>query len=119
MLLPTGWLPQGLAVRFLDGESQNALVAHLVQEFGTVVIAVGLVFLWCASRKQYSRSLHWAMTLYFLLDALIHWVGPDGLIGSWRRGFINSIPFAVMLLLGLLQWRASAQGQQIAETERS
>jgi hypothetical protein len=47
------------------------------------------------------------MALYFSLNALIHWIGPDGVIGSWPRGVANSIPLAVMLLLGLLQLRAS------------
>jgi hypothetical protein len=70
-----------------------------------VVLALGLVFLWYAGRKEPSRGFHWAITLYFALDALIHWVGPDGLIGSWQRGITNSIPLAVMLLLGLQQLR--------------
>ena len=107
MLLPTGWLPQGLADGMLAGEVPSPFVGHVLQEFGTVLLALGLVFLWCASRKEQSRGLHWALTFYFALDALIHWVGPDGPIGSWSRGVINSIPFAVMLLLGWLQLRVS------------
>ncbi len=47
-------------------------VAHLLQEFGTVVLALGFVFLWYATRSKQSRGFHWAMTLYFSLDALIH-----------------------------------------------
>jgi hypothetical protein len=117
MLLPTGWLPQRLADDFLAGEIPSAFVSHLLQEFGTVVLALGLVFLWYATRKEQSRSFHWAMTLYFSLDALIHWVGPEGLIGSWRRGITNSIPAAVMLLLGLLQLRASERVRQSPPTE--
>ena len=112
MLLPTGWFPQGLAGKLLAGETLNSFVSHLLQEFGTVVLALGFVFLWCANRKEYSRSLHWAITFYFSLDALIHWVGPEGLIGSWSRGIINSIPLAVMLLFGLLQLRESGRMSQ-------
>ena len=86
--------------------------AHdLLQEFGTVVLALGFVFLWHAHRKEQSSSFHWGMTAYFTLDALIHWIGPDGLIGSWPRGITNSIPLVVMLLLGLLQLRASRANQ--------
>ena len=107
MLLPTGWLPRGIADTILPGEPLNAFAEHLLQEFGTVVLALGLVFLWRARRKEYSRGFHWAMTFYCSLDALIHWVGPEGLIGSWPRGIVNSIPFAVMLLVGLPQLRAS------------
>jgi len=112
MLLPTGWLPQSLADDFLAGETPSSFVRHLLQEFGTVVLALGCVFLWYASRKEQSRSFHWAITFYFFLDALIHWVGPEGLIGSWPRGIANSISFAVMLLLGVLQLMASRRMRQ-------
>src|SRR5262245_16270193 len=109
MLLPIGWFPEGLAGRLLAGEILDPFSGHLLQEFGTVVLALGLVFVWRSSRKEYSFIFHWAMTLYFSLDALIHWVGPQGVIGSWPRGITNSVPFAVMLLLGVLQLRASGQ----------
>jgi hypothetical protein len=112
MLLPTGWLPQGLADDILAGENPSSFVGHLLQEFGTVVLALGCVFLWYANRKEQSRSFHWAITVYFSLDALIHWVGPEGLIGSWPRGIVNSIPFAVMLLLGVLEFVASKRMRQ-------
>ena len=65
---------------------------HLTQEFGTLAIAVGLVFLWQARRDEPSRSLHWLLTLYLVLDSSIHWVGPQGLMGSVQRRLINSIP---------------------------
>jgi hypothetical protein len=107
MLLPTGWLPQSLGNNILAGEVPTPFFEHLLQEFGTVVLALGFVFLWYANRKEQSRGFHWAMTFYFSLDALIHWVGPEGLIGSWSRGIVNSIVFAVMLVLELLQLRAS------------
>jgi hypothetical protein len=111
MLLPTGWLPQTLTDDILAGEVPSSFVEHLLQEFGTVVLALGFVFLWHANRKEQSRNFHWAMTFYFSLDALIHWIGPEGLIGSWPRGIVNSIPLAVMLLLGLLQLRAPERVQ--------
>ena len=109
MLLPAGWLPQGLANNIPAGEIASAFVGHLLQEFGTVVLGLGLMFLWRANRKDHSPVFHWAMTFYLMLDALIHWVGPQGPIGSWTRGIVNSIPFAVMLLLGLLQLRRAAR----------
>jgi ABC-type Fe3+ transport system permease subunit len=65
MLLPTGWLPQKLTDDVLAEVTANSFVEHLLQEFGTVVLALGFVFLWYANRKEHSRSFHWAMTLYF------------------------------------------------------
>jgi hypothetical protein len=107
IVLPLGWLPQSLGGDMLAREAPSLFLEHLLQEFGTVVLALGLVFLWYARRTELSSAFHWMVTLYFALDALIHWVGPEGLVGSWSRGIINSIPFALMLLLGLLQLRAA------------
>jgi hypothetical protein len=49
------------------------------------VIAIGLVFLWQARRDEPSHRLHWLLTLYLALDSVIHWVGPQGLIGRIMR----------------------------------
>jgi hypothetical protein len=112
MLVPTGWLPESFSPDALVGETPSPFVGHLMQEFGTVVIAVGLVFLWRASRREFSRAFHWAMTVYFCLDSLIHWVGPDGPIGSGPRGITNSILPAMMLLLGILELGTSNRLQR-------
>ena len=107
MLIPAGWFPQRLADRLLAGEILNPFGQHLLQEFGTVVLALGFVFLWYSRREKLSRTFHWAMTLYVSLDALIHWVGPQGIIGSLSRGIINSIPFGILLVLGLIEIRST------------
>jgi hypothetical protein len=111
MLLPTGWLPEEFLREILSGEKSSPFMSHLLQEFGTLVIALGLVFVWCASRKEVNRALHWLLTFYFSLDALIHWVGADGLLDSWRRGIVNLIPFAVMFVLGVLLQRGARRSQ--------
>lgn len=111
MLLPAGWLPAGVMAGVAGEAQRSAFTAHLLQEFGTVVLGLGFVFLWYAGREVHSRAFHWAMTFYLALDALIHWVGPEGSIGSWQRGIANSIPFAVMLTLGLLELRVPARRQ--------
>jgi len=104
ILTPTGWLPEGLTAILMAGEIPSPF-GHILQEYGAVFLALGFVFLWYAKRNEQSRGFHWAMTLYFFLNAFIHWVGPEGLVGSWSSGIINSIPFLVMLLLGVLQQR--------------
>ena len=109
MVLPLGWVSPAWAgdeaVHPYAAAAPDSYLNHLTQEFGTLAIAVGFVFLWQARRAEHSRSLHWLLTLYLLLDASIHWVGPQGLIGSWRRGLVNSIPPLVFLTLGLLLGR--------------
>jgi hypothetical protein len=101
MVLPIGWLPQGLADDFLSGEPHGPFLDHLLQEYGAVVLALGFVFLWYASRKERSPV--------FFLNALIHWIRPHGPCGSWRRGIVNSIPFVALLVLGWLQSRKTAR----------
>jgi hypothetical protein len=103
MLLPAGrtssqWV--GSAAVLYDAAAPESFLNHLTQEFGTLVIAVGLVFLWQARCPEPSRSLHWLLTFYIVLDSSIHWVGPQGLIGSLQRGLVNSIPPLLLLALG-------------------
>jgi hypothetical protein len=108
--LPAGWISPRWAgddgAPLYAAAAPESFLNHLTQEFGTVVIAVGLVFLWQARREEHSRSLHWLLALYLVLDASIHWVGPQGLIGSLQRGLVNSIPPLLLLMLGFLWWRA-------------
>ena len=112
--LPAGWISLrwlGDDVRRLyESAAPESYLNHQTQEFGTLAIAVGLVFLWQAWRSEHSRSLHWLLTLYLLLDASIHWIGPQGLIGSFRRGAINSVPLVLLLILGIL-WSRVPEGR--------
>ena len=112
MLLPAGWLPQRITDRVLPVEIPNTYFGHLLQEFGTLALALGFVFLWYAARKETSLTFQWAITAYFFFDAVIHWFEPDGFQGSWSRGIVNSIPFLVMLLLGIAQLRAANRAKQ-------
>ena len=114
IVLPLGLLPPDLVQSVLAGETLNDYFEHFVQEFGTVVLAVGFVFLWCARLPKIDITLHWALTFYFALDMLIHWVSPDGVISTWQRGVTNTVPFAVMLLLGVLLSRSPRQASGTA-----
>ena len=122
MLLPAGWISSqwaGGAAVLYDAAAPESFLNHLTQECGTLVIAVGLVFLWQARCPEPSRSLHWLLTFYLVLDSLIHWVGPQGLIGSLQRGLINSIPPLVLLALGLLRERANRSRARARSGSRS
>ena len=115
MVLPLGWVSYGWADpeagALYEAAAPESYLNHLTQEFGTLAIAVGFVFLWQARRSEPSRNLHWLLTVYLMLDSLIHWVGPQGLIGSLQRGVTNSIPPLLFLILGLLwQRRRNVEG---------
>ena len=106
ILAPAGLLPQGLIDSFLGDETITPLMGHFLQEFGSVFVALGVIFIWYASRREPSPGFHWAVTFYFFINASIHWVGPSGFTDSWQSGTFNTIPFALMLVLGILQRRA-------------
>lgn len=114
MVLPLGWVSASWvgpdAVQY-ETAAPASYLNHLTQEFGTLAIAVAFAFLWQGSRSEPSRSLHWLLTVYLMLDSLIHWVGPQGLIGSLQRGVINSIPPLVFLVLGILWMRRDRRGR--------
>ena len=114
MVLPLGWVSASWvgpdAVQY-ETAAPASYLNHLTQEFGTLAIAVAFAFLWQGSRSEPSRSLHWLLTVYLMLDSLIHWVGPQGLIGSLQRGVINSIPPLVFLALGILWMRRDRRGR--------
>ena len=108
--LPAGWISPRWVGDDVAGlyaaATPESFLNHLTQEFGTLVIAVGLVFLWQARHEEPSRSLHWLLTLYLVLDSAIHWVGPQGFIGSLQRGLVSSFLLLLLLILGFLWWRA-------------
>ena len=115
MVLPLGWVSTSWAgpdaVAPYATAAPESYINHLTQEFGTLAIVVGFVFLWQARRSEPSRSLHWLLTLYLMLDATIHWFGPQGVIGSLKRGVTNSVPPLVFLILGLLWGRDDRRGR--------
>ena len=94
MVLPLGWVSPRWAgdeaVPVYAAAAPESYVNHLTQEFGTLAIAVGFVFLWQARRAEHSRSLHWLLTLY--LDAgcvhpLGRAAGAHRLLAAWGRQF--------------------------------
>ena len=107
MVLPLGWVSPSWggpeAVPVYAAAAPDSYINHLTQEFGTLAIAVGLTMLWQARQLEPNRSLHWLLTIYLVLDASIHWVGPQGMIGSLQRGVINSIPPLAFLIVGVLR----------------
>jgi hypothetical protein len=109
MVLPLGWVsaewlgPEVASI--YAAAAPDSYINHQTQEFGTLAIAVGVTMLWQARQAEPSRSLHWLLTLYLVLDASIHWVGPQGVIGSLQRGVTNSIPPLAFLIVGVLRRR--------------
>lgn len=103
MLLHTGLLPEtvkNIVTGFAHGDS---LAVHLIQELGSILVFAGLITFWFIRHYEHSRAYHWAMTTFWALFAFAHWF--DGREGPRSVGgpLINTIPFIVFLLIGLLR----------------
>ena len=105
LLLDTGLLPAGAketAVNFARG---NLDTLHVMQEYGTLLVFVGLITLWFARHYELSRPFHWAMAATWALHAFVHWLdvrGARSLVGP----LVNTAPLILFLLAGLLRLRA-------------
>ena len=103
LLLGTGLLPAWVHDRIFEFGQNNPLTMHLIQETATLWVLVGLLLIWFARHYDQSIKFHWAMTLYFSLDAFVHWFSAYGKFENEPRVIVNAIPFILFLVLGLLR----------------
>jgi hypothetical protein len=103
LLVNTGLLPDGLREIVLHFAQNNLGMLHVIQEFGTLLVFVGLLSVWFAWRYEQSRAFHWFATAYWALMALIHWFHVASPTIDVIGGLINTIPLALFLAIGLLR----------------
>jgi hypothetical protein len=103
MLLHTGLLPESVRNLVLNFAHGDSLAVHLIQEMASILVFVGLITFWFIRHYEISKAYHWAMTTFWALFALAHWF--DGREGprSVKGPMINTIPFAVFFLIGILR----------------
>ena len=105
LLLHTGLLPS--AIKDLIGSigHGDANTLHIMQEFGSLLVFTGMITLWFLRHYERSQVFHWAMTTFWALFALIHWIDARGSLRSITGPIINTIPFTLFALTGLLRRR--------------
>jgi hypothetical protein len=105
LLFGTGLLPTPMrdVIAGLAGDNLHTL--HIMQEFASLLVFVGLITLWFIWHYEQSVAFHWAMTAFWGLVALIHWVDVRGPFQSVVGPAINTIPFVLFLAVGLLRHR--------------
>src|SRR5262249_2896511 len=106
LLLGTGLLPapvKDFIVGFADG---NPNTLHIMQEFASTLVFVGLITLWFVRHYDQSWAFHWAMTAFWGLIAGVHWFDVQGSFQPGVGPAINTIPFALFVAVGLLRLRA-------------
>jgi hypothetical protein len=85
-------------------DSPSAL--HIMQEFGTHLVALGIVALWFAYQYELSWVFQWAMTVGWGLFGLIHYLDVRAAGGGDRNWIYTAIPFFVFVAIGVLRWRS-------------
>lgn len=103
LMFGTGLLPDPVRKLILALGKDDLNTLHVMQEFGSLMIFVGLITLWFTWRYEHSRAFHWAMTAFWALFALVHWFDVRGPWSSVVGPLINTIPLALFLPVGLLR----------------
>ena len=106
LLLGTGLLPAPVTDVILTVGENNVNTLHLMQEYAALLVLVALLTFWFVRHYEQSRGFHWAMTAFWGVIAVIHWFDPTGKFHSGPGEAINSAPFLLFVLLGLLRERA-------------
>jgi hypothetical protein len=117
-LLDTGLLPGGLSRALSDAAGGDAGALHIVQEFGAFLVFAGLITLWFVRHYEQSRFFHWALTAAFGLVALAHWFDVRGTRDSNIGPLVNSVPFVLFLVLGLLRRSSERAREETMNAER-
>ena len=107
LLLGTGLVPPAVADKALEFAQRDDRTVHLLQEFCTLLAFMGMVSLWCAWNYEKSRGLHWAMTVFWALFALVHWVDYKGTVHLGVGQAATTAPLLVFLIVGALRAKGS------------
>jgi hypothetical protein len=99
----SGLLPQAVEESILHSTDHNMYGLHLFQEFGALLVFAGLISLWFIRNYQYSMPFHWAMTVFWALMVIIHWVDVRGMRPSLAGPILNTIPVVLFLVVGFLR----------------
>ena len=102
LLFRTGLLPDAVKRIILDAAHDDLNSLHISQEFGSVLVFVGLITFWFMRHYEQSQFFHWAMTAFWGLFALVHWFDVRGPFPSVGGPMINTIPFILFTLIRLL-----------------
>lgn len=81
---------------------------HLMQEFASLMVFAALTTFWFIRHYQQSEAYHWAMTTFWALFSIVHWLDVRTL-RSVAGPLINTIPLVLFALVGLLRRSAESR----------
>lgn len=108
LLVRTGVLPDFAHNLVIDIAHGDPNTLHLIQEFGSLMVFAGLITLWFIRHYEQSTSYHWAMTTFWALFSIVHWLDVRSL-RSVAGPLINTAPFALFAIVGFLRTRREAR----------
>lgn len=103
LLLGTGLLPDSIKAFIMEITQGDRNTIHIIQELGSLLVFAGLISFWFVRHYKQSKFFHWSMTIFWALFALVHFFVAGGPFHASRGAAINTIPFALFLIVGLLR----------------
>jgi hypothetical protein len=103
LLLGTGLLPDPVRELINGIADSNPNTLHILQEFGSLMVFAGLITFWFTVYYDQSLAFHWAITVFWGLFALVHWVDIHGVWHTGMGQVIQTIPFGMFVVVGLLR----------------
>ena len=103
LLLRTDLLPAAVRNIVMNVAHDDMNTAHIIQEFASMLIFAGLISVWFIRHYEQSKFFHWAMTAFWALFSLVHWFYVGGPVKSVSGPMINTIPFVLFAVVGLLR----------------
>ncbi|HEV8267046.1 MAG TPA: hypothetical protein VGR00_02385 [Thermoanaerobaculia bacterium] len=73
----------------------SPLAAHLVNEQGAEAVFIGLMAFWCVAHFDERRPVHYALLVFALLFAGIHWAEYFHGRRQVLSPVVNSVPFVL------------------------
>ena len=107
----SGWIVFTLIEALVSIGEDNPNTLHIMQEYGCLLILVGLISLWSIRHYESSRPFHWAMTAFWGLIAWVHWFDVRGSFEFGLGQVINTVPFILFVVIGVLRHKVEAGPQ--------
>ncbi|MFO0808343.1 MAG: hypothetical protein U0746_06945 [Gemmataceae bacterium] len=102
----TGLLPEPVMDLIADLTHRDLGTLHVGQELGSLMVFAGLISFWFVRHYEQSQLYHVAMTAFAALFSLAHWFDVRGPSPSFVGPLVNTVPFALFAVVGLLRLAA-------------
>jgi predicted membrane-bound mannosyltransferase len=112
LLVKTGLLPDAIRDTVVGFSHNDLETLHIIQEYGTLLVLVGLLTFWFLRHYEQSQAFQWAMTAFWAIIALLHWFDVRGPFESVVGPLVNTVPFLLFLVIGVL--RTVTEGRNIS-----